>query len=195
MPPSGRPPPSRVGCALDHSRPRASPVNVWFTGWREPISISGNGKVAWRYTAPGGLVFLTRPDSSNLWQVQCAGDRAAQEYQRQNRGCGMVNIHDAMQAAQHRARQKTVSVPNAPRPRKQTPRRSSQLYLTRPDRPLQQRSIADRNRAKPPPERGEHAAANDVAAVVVVIGSTVHVVVVRISVIIRGVIRRIEPVA
>src|SRR3954470_18940568 len=113
MPPSGRPPPpSRVGCALDHSRPRASPVNVWFTGWRAPISISGNGKVAWRYTAPGGLVFLTRPDSSNLWQVQCAGDHAAQEYQRQNRGCGMVNIHDAMQAAQHRARpQKTVSVP------------------------------------------------------------------------------------
>jgi hypothetical protein len=141
------------------------------------------------------LFFLTRPDSSNLWQVQCAGDHAAQEYQRQNRGCGMVNIHDAMQAAQHRARQKTVSVPNAPRPRKQTPRRSSQLYLTRPDRPLQQRSIADRNRAKPPPERGEHAAANDVAAVVVVVGSTVHVVVVRISVIIRGVIRRIEPVA
>jgi hypothetical protein len=196
MPPSGRTPPSRVGCALDLSRPRASPVNVWFTGWREPISISGNGKVAWRYTAPGGLVFLTRPDSSNLWQVQCAGDHAAQQYQRQNRGCGMVNIHDAMQAAQHRARPQKRSRCGMHRDRENRHRAGPpQLYLTRPDRPLQQRSIADRNRAKPPPERGEHAAANDVAAVVVVVGSTVRVVVVRISVIIRGVIRRIEPVA
>src|SRR2546423_11516585 len=57
MPPSGRPPRFRVGCALDHIPPRASPVNVWFTGWREPISISGDGKVAWRYTAPAALFF------------------------------------------------------------------------------------------------------------------------------------------
>jgi hypothetical protein len=195
MPPSGRTPPSRVGCALDLSRPRASPVNVWFTGWREPISISGNGKVAWRYTAPGGLVF----DEAGFFESLAGAVRRRSRrptMQRQNRGCGMVNIHDAMQAAQHRARPQKRSRCGMHRDRENRHRAGPpQLYLTRPDRPLQQRSIADRNRAKPPPERGEHAAANDVAAVVVVVGSTVRVVVVRISVIIRGVIRRIEPVA
>jgi len=126
MPPSGRPPPFRVGCALDHIPPRASPVNVWFTGWREPISISGDGKVAWRDTAPAALFFDKAGFFESLAGVVRRRSRRPGIPTCQNRGCGMVNIHDAMQAAQQRARpQKTVSVQNAPRPRKQTPRRSS----------------------------------------------------------------------
>jgi hypothetical protein len=39
---------------------RAWPGHTALTGWREPISISGAGKAAWRYTAPTALFFCGR---------------------------------------------------------------------------------------------------------------------------------------
>ena len=186
MPPSGRPPPFRVGCALDHIPPRASPVNVWFTGWREPISISGDGKVAWRDTAPAALFFDKAGFFESLAGV-CAGDHAAQEYQRVRTGAAAWSTSTMRCKRRNSARGlKKRSRCRMHRDRENRHRAGPpQLYLTRPGRPLQQRSIADRNPAKPPAKRGEHAAANDVAAVVVVVGSTVHVIVIRIAVIIR----------
>ena len=45
-----------------------------FTGWRKPISISGAGKVAWRYTALAALFFV--PGSLALCPGQPRGEDA-----------------------------------------------------------------------------------------------------------------------